>query len=154
MTETTLRGTAPRLTDGTGTLHGETLAGRITAAAREFHDRGLRPGDRVLVRGDNSTDYVVALLALMHLDTSLVPVDHRQTADEARLAAAQAGARWMLCDATAPGAFPADRMLHFTGAGSRTAPPAEARPDLAAWFARRDALVLWSSGTTGGPRAS
>ncbi|MCK1820276.1 acyl--CoA ligase [Streptomyces sp. XM83C] len=152
MTETTLRGTAPRLTDGTGTLHGETLAGRITAAAREFHDRGLRPGDRVLVRGDNSTDYVVALLALMHLDTSLVPVDHRQTADEARLAAAQAGARWMLCDATAPGAFPADRMLHFTGAGSRAAPPAGARPDLAAWFARRDALVLWSSGTTGRPK--
>lgn len=68
---------AARLVDGTaaplggaGRLDGPALGRRIGTAAHALRQLGLRTGDRVLVQGDNSVDYVVTLLALMQLDTS------------------------------------------------------------------------------------
>ncbi|MFH8407851.1 class I adenylate-forming enzyme family protein [Streptomyces sp. NPDC018019] len=142
---------APRLVGAAGGLSGPALTGRVLAAARALRDRGICPGDRVLVKGDNCVDYVVALLALMHLDTSLVPVDHRQSAADGRATARQARARWLLTDGPADPAFPAERVLGYPGLGADTAPPA-GEVDLTAWLARPDAVVLWSSGTTGRPK--
>ncbi|MEU2583632.1 class I adenylate-forming enzyme family protein [Streptomyces avermitilis] len=152
MTEQTVLAPAPRLAAGPGDPGGANLNQRIAAASREFRRRGVRAGDRVLVRGDNSVDYVVALLALMHLDTSLVPVDHRGTAAEARATAAQADARWLLCEGDGAGHLPAGRVLRFSGLGTGADPESADEPCLDAWFARGDALVLWSSGTTGRPK--
>ncbi|MGW7557325.1 class I adenylate-forming enzyme family protein [Streptomyces rimosus] len=146
---------APRLVGAAeGGLSGPDLTGRVLAAARVLRDRGICPGDRVLVKGDNCVDYVVALLALMHLDTSLVPVDHRQSAADGRATARQARARWLLTDGTdgtTDPAFPADRVLGYPGLGADTEPPS-GEVDLTAWLARPDAVVLWSSGTTGRPK--
>ncbi|MER7154966.1 AMP-binding protein, partial [Streptomyces lydicus] len=80
---------AARLVDGTaaplggGHLDGPALDRRIGSTAGALRGLGLRAGDRVLVQGDNSVDYVVTLLALMHLDVSLVPLDHRLPAADA-----------------------------------------------------------------------
>src|SRR5690606_29050975 len=93
--------TAPGLVDTAGELSGAALTRRVLAAARALHERGIRAGDRALVKGDNSVDYVVALLALMHLDVSLVPVDHRQSAADVRDAARRTRARWLLTDGPA-----------------------------------------------------
>ncbi|NJP53849.1 acyl--CoA ligase [Streptomyces sp. SBST2-5] len=143
--------TAPGLVDTAGELSGAALTRRVLAAARALHERGIRAGDRALVKGDNSVDYVVALLALMHLDVSLVPVDHRQSAADVRDAARRTRARWLLTDGPADEAFPADRVLRHAGLGTGAAPD-DAEVDLGRWYARTDAVVLWSSGTTGRPK--
>ncbi|WP_234431829.1 class I adenylate-forming enzyme family protein [Streptomyces sp. NRRL S-241] len=142
---------APALADAAGTLTGPALTRRVLAAARELRGRGVGPGDRVLVKGDNCVDYVVALLALMHLDASLVPVDHRQSAADGRFAARRARARWLLTGEDGAGDFPGEGVLAYPGCGAGSA-PLDGEVDLAAWFARTDAVVLWSSGTTGRPK--
>ncbi|WP_078628210.1 class I adenylate-forming enzyme family protein [Streptomyces sp. NRRL F-2664] len=146
----------PALADAAGTLTGAALTRRVLAAAGELRGRGVGPGDRVLVKGDNSVDYVVALLALMHLDASLVPVDHRQTAADGRFAARRARARWLLTRPADAADFPGECVLDYPGLGARSTPADGegdgGEVDLAAWFARTDAVVLWSSGTTGPPK--
>ncbi|KUL36035.1 hypothetical protein ADL22_26070 [Streptomyces sp. NRRL F-4489] len=152
---------AARLVDGAGApadpaarLAGPALDRRVRAAAQALRDLGVRAGDRVLVQGDNSTAYVVTLLALMHLDTSLVPLDHRVPPPDTAAAARQAAVRWQITAdpaAALPG-LPAGRVITYP-LRTPDAPPPPADPvDLAAWFRRGDALVLWSSGTTGRPK--
>ncbi|MFD8543712.1 class I adenylate-forming enzyme family protein [Streptomyces sp. NPDC059649] len=167
---------AARLVDGTaaprgGTarpLDGPALGRRLAATAHALHGLGIRAGDRVLVQGDNSIDYVVTLLALMRLDTSLVPLDHRLSAADAAAAARQARARWLVtaADRTTTGfaGIPDHRVVHYphlapvppaADAPQHTPAPEPVAPGadpLAAWFRRPDALVLWSSGTTGRPK--
>ncbi|MGD3105436.1 class I adenylate-forming enzyme family protein [Streptomyces sp. YGL11-2] len=140
--------------DGTARLEGHTLDRRVHAAAHALRELGVRPGERVLVQGDNSVDYVVTLLALMHLDTSLIPLDHRLSAADAGAAARQAHAgRLVTADATTalPG-LPAHRVVHYPRLAADAPQPPGAAVDLTRWFDRPDALVLWSSGTTGRPK--
>ncbi|MFE7316692.1 class I adenylate-forming enzyme family protein [Streptomyces sp. NPDC057555] len=141
--------------DGTARLAGPALDHQVHTAARALRTLGVRPGDRVLVQGDNSVDYVVTLLALMHLDTSLVPLDHRLPVPDAAAAADQSRAGWQVTAdpaAALPG-LPAHRVLTYPlQAADTPPPPGDDAVDLSAWFHRGDALVLWSSGTTGRPK--
>ncbi|MFF4289767.1 class I adenylate-forming enzyme family protein [Streptomyces sp. NPDC001633] len=167
----------PDATDATGALDGPALGHRLAATAHALHGLGIRTGDRVLVQGDNSIDYVVTLLALMRLDTSLVPLDHRLSAADAAAAARQARARWLVTAADRTTGFPGipdHRIVHYPHltpvpptasvspsaslspsdslSASAPAPLAPGADPLDAWFRRPDALVLWSSGTTGRPK--
>ncbi|MCC3651636.1 acyl--CoA ligase [Streptomyces sp. S07_1.15] len=141
----------PRLAGAEGVLEGPALDRRILAAARALREHGVRTGDRVLIQGDNSTGYVVALLALTHLGACVVPVDHGQSAAGTRAAAEQARARWLLCRTPPAAPPPGTHVLSYPGLGEGLA-PLPGRPDPAGWFARPDAVVLWSSGTTGRPK--
>ncbi|BDM73610.1 AMP-binding protein [Streptomyces nigrescens] len=159
-TATPRGGTPP---DATGALDGPALGRRLAATAQALHGLGIRAGDRVLVQGDNSIDYVVTLLALMRLDTSLVPLDHRLSAGDAAAAARQARVRWLVTAADPTTGFPGvpdHRIVHYphltpvpsSASTSSPAPLAAGADPLDAWFRRSDALVLWSSGTTGRPK--
>ncbi|MFI0712818.1 class I adenylate-forming enzyme family protein [Streptomyces inhibens] len=151
-----------RLVDGmsaplgdTGHLDGPALGRRVQTTAHALHHLGVRAGDRVLVQGDNSVDYVLTLLALMQLDTSLIPLDHRLPAADATAAAHQAHARWLVTAADRASGFPGipdRRVIHYPRLAADAAPPPPADVDLSRWFHRPDALVLWSSGTTGRPK--
>lgn len=153
---------AARLVDGTtaplgdtGHLDGPALSLRVGATAHALRSLGLRAGDRVLVQGDNSVDYVLTLLALMHLDTSLIPLDHRLSAADAAAAARQAHARWLVTAADRTAGFPEipdQRVIHYPRLAADAPPSPPAEVDLSRWFRRPDALVLWSSGTTGRPK--
>ncbi|WP_330239810.1 class I adenylate-forming enzyme family protein [Streptomyces sp. NBC_00525] len=145
---------SPRMRDAETALHGDALLRRVAGASRALRGRGVRSGDRVLVRGDNSLDYVVTLLALVHLDTSLVPVDHRTSPADVSAMAARCDARWLVGDGTRPDRIPAERVLapQVLAAAQAEDASAAADIDLEPWFRRRDALVLSSSGTTGRPK--
>ncbi|WP_369272599.1 class I adenylate-forming enzyme family protein [Streptomyces sp. R11] len=146
---------SPRLRDAETALRGDALPQRVAGAARALRGHGVRPGDRVLVRGNNSLDYVVTLLALIHLDVSLVPVDHRTSPADVSAMAARCDARWLVGDGSRPDRFPAERVLDprtLAGVPTPDGASAPAGIDLEPWFRRRDALVLWSSGTTGRPK--
>ncbi|MEU9893365.1 class I adenylate-forming enzyme family protein [Streptomyces phaeochromogenes] len=145
---------AHRLIGAAGAEESATLHRRVHAVAAELARCGVRAGDRVLAQADNTADYVVALLGLMSLDASIVPVDPRQTPADTRAAARQARARWLLTDHR-PVADPVDgRVLVTAELGRADAGGAadDGEVDLSSWFRRRDAVVLWSSGTTGRPK--
>lgn len=143
------------LVEGTLAHSRAALADRVVALAEHFERRGVRRGDRVLLQGGNSTALVVTLITLMHLDTSIVLVDHQQTAADTRDAMARARVRWVVREAD--GGLPAGagvsehRTICYHSAvrslTDRTHPRGPV--SLAAWAQRSDAAVLWSSGTTG-----
>ncbi len=91
-----------------------------------------------MLSGANSPEWVVDLLALVHLDASVVLADHRAT--RAQRSQIRARARAVLDIGDGDTATP--RPLSNTAAV----------PDFAAWARRRDAVISWSSGTTGSPK--
>ncbi|MFD9789376.1 aldehyde dehydrogenase family protein [Streptomyces sp. NPDC059070] len=116
------------------------IVARINRATEIFARRGITAGSRVMMSGANSPQWVVDLLALLHLDASVVLADHRSSPSQRLQIRAQARVTLEIGDS----------------AGDTTAPrtpsgPA-AVPDLAAWARRPDAAISWSSGTTGRPK--
>lgn len=143
-----------------GVVTRDQVAWDAALLASRLRGRGVRPGDRVLLSADNSAEFVVALLALIAVDASIVLIDHRQSAKEHSRVAAHARARWLLSD---DNVLPDDsgvEAVPLSGvlSGMRTPQPADAFADVKealsfdAWYRREDGLVLWSSGTTGTPK--
>lgn len=120
---------------------------RALAAAATLHRRGIRAGDRVCVKLGNGHEFVVALLALVHLDTSIALVDQRCRPAELRRRAASVGASIILVDRDrdrgVPGSVPVADVL---GSVADIAPDDD-ELQLKQWRQRRDALVTWTSGT-------
>ncbi|MER6949652.1 aldehyde dehydrogenase family protein [Nonomuraea sp. NPDC000554] len=114
-------------------------------------DSSVTAGDRVVISADNSAEYIAALLALMHLDCSIVLVDHRETLAERRRMSATAKARLLITDNDF--ADLTDRVpslaVHSLAEEARRRKPGTEFLSFSAWHARSDALVTWSSGSTG-----
>ncbi|GAA3225438.1 aldehyde dehydrogenase family protein [Nonomuraea helvata] len=110
-------------------------------------DNSVTAGDRVVICADNSAEHIAALLALMHLDASIVLIDHRETASERRRMAAVAGARLIIDDGDK-----GRTTLHSLAEQARQREVRAEFLSFTAWHARTDALVTWSSGSTGSPR--
>jgi acyl-CoA synthetase (AMP-forming)/AMP-acid ligase II/acyl-CoA reductase-like NAD-dependent aldehyde dehydrogenase len=126
---------------------------RALRMAAVLGGRGVCAGDRVMLAASNSADYVVALLALMHLDVSIVLADDRETEAERVRMARRARARWVVrgdLDESTGGA-------DVVSLASLVKEEADATSDVdvlsfAAWNRRSDALITWSSGSTGIPK--
>ena len=67
-----------------GTRGGRELDAAVRAAAEVLRRHGVGAGDRVLLAGGNSPELVIALLALMHLDATVVLFDEQQPPDAYR----------------------------------------------------------------------
>ncbi|MER7666873.1 aldehyde dehydrogenase family protein [Kitasatospora sp. NPDC096128] len=131
---------------------------RVFGATELLERRAVGPGSRVMMSGANSPEWVVVLLALIHLDASVVLADHRAAPAQRERIRAQArvvldiGDGGDIGDGVDGGE---DRgVLSTTGAAARPrpAPHPAAEPDPASWALRRDAAISWSSGTTGSPK--
>ncbi|MEV0261186.1 aldehyde dehydrogenase family protein [Streptomyces sp. NPDC050617] len=116
------------------------IVARVFGASEFLAHRGIGPGSRVMLSGPNSPEWVVHLIALIHLDASVVFADHR--AAPARRSQIRAQARVVLEIGDGTGDAAAPRPVSSTAAV----------PDTAAWARRRDAAISWSSGTTGTPK--
>ncbi|MFI1105238.1 aldehyde dehydrogenase family protein [Streptomyces melanogenes] len=116
------------------------ITARIFGAAELLVRRGIEPGSRVMMSGANSPEWVVDLLALIHLDASVVLADHRATPSQRSQIRAQARVGLEMSDGTGDTAAP------------RPASDTAAVPDVAHWARRQDAAISWSSGTTGSPK--
>ncbi|WP_329112789.1 class I adenylate-forming enzyme family protein [Streptomyces sp. NBC_01353] len=122
-----------------------------------LRDQGVGSGDRVLLKAGNSPEFVAALLALVHLDTSIVLVDAEQTAEETHRVARFTGVRFALVEqhGPLPDGVRQLRVADLAPMQGTTPGNRESGERFSAerWRARADALVLWSSGTTGEPKA-
>jgi long-chain acyl-CoA synthetase len=74
------------------------VAGLAAQCAREFERRGIAPGDRILLWGRNSAEWVAAFFGCLLRGAVAVPMDQGATADFARRVSQQVGARLLLVD--------------------------------------------------------
>jgi long-chain acyl-CoA synthetase len=116
------------------------IVARVFGATELLTRRGIEPGSRVMMSGANSPEWVVNLLALIHLDASVVLTDHRATPSQRSRIRSQAGVVLEISDGTNDGTAP------------RHASNPAAVPDVVSWARRQDAAISWSSGTTGTPK--
>ncbi|MEV1046280.1 aldehyde dehydrogenase family protein [Streptomyces sp. NPDC049916] len=114
---------------------------RLHGEVRSLAGRGIGPGSRVMLCGPNSPRWIVTLLALVHLDASVVLCDERATT--AHRASVRRRARVVLETGGA-----GDEPTEAVGAAGVPG----GIPDLTAWSRRQDAVISWSSGTTGRPK--
>ena len=130
-----------------GSVSGEELESRTARAAARFQAYGLAPGDRVLLCGATSVQYVVAYVGALRAGLTVVPANPGFTAPEvARLAAVSSPQLAVLDDLSLAPALP-------TTAPDLSGLPAPlAEPDLDSASAEDTALIIYTSGTTGHPK--
>ncbi|AGB23896.1 acyl-CoA synthetase (AMP-forming)/AMP-acid ligase II [Mycobacterium sp. JS623] len=140
------------------------LVRMVTDFSAALHRRGLRTGDVAALQCMNGIEFVVALLGAARAGLVVAPLDPALPSTEGRTRANRVGARVTLTDIppphpggendaplwglhVAPPAAQGTRSeIHIlTGDSARTAP---AVPGLA----ERDALIMFTSGTTGVPK--
>jgi len=126
------------------------------AAARLWHDLGVRPGDRVAWLGQNHPDMLALLLALARIGAALVPLNYRLAAAEWRTQLAQCTPNLLICDAVWEAAaqelgeaqgLGVDRCEHFFSEPVALDAPRHDQPG-------SPCLLVYTSGTTGQPRAA
>src|SRR5439155_11793135 len=66
------------------TFRGNDLDAAVAGVAAALADRGVVPGQRVMLAGSNTPDLLLTMLALMHLDASVVLFGERQPPESYR----------------------------------------------------------------------
>ncbi|MGW0520238.1 class I adenylate-forming enzyme family protein [Crossiella sp. NPDC003009] len=125
---------------------------RIAQVLTESH--GVTPGTRVLLKAENSAAFITVLLALIHAGASTVLIDPGQRAAETARAAGLAKVRLAVVDDEDTENIPWLPMVSgfelLAAAAAR--PPTATAFELSAWAGLPDALITWSSGSTGEPK--
>ncbi|WNI26314.1 AMP-binding protein [Streptomyces sp. ITFR-16] len=125
---------------------------RSGAYASALRAAGVRPGDRVVLHHGTSrwTDFAVAFLAVLRAGGVAVPLSDRSAPAATAYALTDAGARFLLhSGGDLPAGLP-DRTAVLTEADAEGHP---ARPDLPDPAPGDLAQILYTSGTTGTPKA-
>ena len=131
----------------------------LTAAAlfwsHVLAGRGIGPGDRVMLWGANSAEWLQCFWAILLRGAVAVPMDEGAGPDFVARVGQQAGAKLVLRDAKLGAAgLPASLVINeFHDAGSAASPAGEATRDSGdGWSRATLAEILFTSGTTAEPR--
>ena len=145
------------------------LDGAVNRAAHALGAAGLRKGDRMLLMSGNSDRFIIALYAALRLGALVVPVNPASAAPELLHILDDSGASLLVFGDTAQSVV---RAAGGVLAGALACPPVALDPvegyqSLAALAADRsaapprvdvaesdDALILYTSGTTGRPKGA
>ena len=148
---------SPVLVDGwdiARVVDAASLDGATAALAAELAERGVSPGDRVLWCARATIPSIEALLAVLRAGAILVPLNPSATGAEIDHVVSDATPVLALCDRERPDAFAAGTPVlsidELTRAAAETIPAA--RPLFRQ--AGDDALIVYTSGTTGKPKGA
>ncbi|MGH3460035.1 MAG: class I adenylate-forming enzyme family protein [Kribbellaceae bacterium] len=139
----------PALVDGVRLLTWQQLDEAVDAAARGFAAAGLVPGYRVVLLMANSVDFVTSYLGCLRAGLVAVPLNTGLTAPEIAGVLQDSGARLVVADGALAGKV-ADEDVRVVRPGELTGDAllADAADPEAL------ALLLYTSGTSGEPRAA
>ena len=121
--------------------------------AQVLRSRGVGLGDRVLLKAGNSISYVSVLFALMHLGACVVLVDQQEKRKATAAIIQRTGAKLVLVDDDA--SFPTDIVpvhLYELIAAAPGLKATDRHLDFSAWSGLDDALIMWTSGSSGEPK--
>jgi acyl-CoA synthetase (AMP-forming)/AMP-acid ligase II len=131
------------------------VASRINARLADYHRRGFVPGDRVFIHFGNCNEFFAELLAVWQAGGCAIPIDPRFTPFEIDTLAAWARPRFSAWIGAADADVRASlskldiNVMDASGTQSSSGAPAS-RP--AGFRLDDDALILFTSGTTGQPK--
>lgn len=136
-------------TGGTTRTAGEVAAAALGTAAA-LTEAGVTRGDRVVLQAENSAEFATAVLALIHLDVSLVLLHPALSAERGRKAQQMVKARWLIADAEVNSVeLPKVRRLDLASLTDRAG---IGRLSATSWGQRPDALICFTAGADGEPR--
>lgn len=134
------------------TLEPAAIAAAVAARAALLATAGLGPGERALIHYGNRPEFFLDLLAIWRCGACAVPLDARATPAEIGTLLAATGAKLSLwyepppTDVAALATAAGARMLTTSDRSGGKVPPA------APLTLDADALILFTSGTTGAPK--
>jgi len=152
----------PALVDERGSISYGELAGAVEATAQRLRDAGVRAGDRVLLVGENCVALAVCILAASRIDAWSATVNARLSPREIDHFLAHSGARRALYfsaasePAKAHGEQHGAQAVEWPGIGELLLGPLneQARPEPVEHDpAKQVATMVYTSGTTGAPKA-
>jgi acyl-CoA synthetase (AMP-forming)/AMP-acid ligase II len=145
----------PAYADDRGELRYEQLWQRAASAAAALGAEGVASQDRIAILAGEGSDYLVALMGLWLLGAVPIPINRAQTEDKTRFILSQSDPRRVLVAHGEPMAalvdpdkqIPLARVLAVSDAG-----PAPDVPLAPCQDEQANAMILYTSGTTGTPK--
>src|SRR5437879_1817797 len=132
------------------------LYARVLSWGHALAGRGVVPGDRVLLWGPNSAEWVACFWGILLRGAIVVPMDSAASPDSVQRAIEDAGVRLILRDsqqAELPGLPPSMIINDFSDIVNRPVPSQNAGPHPGHASTRSTiAEILYTSGTTAEPR--
>lgn len=135
------------------------LDGLANAAADLLADRGVGPGDRVALMTSTRPEFPILVQGIFKAGASVVMISPAWKQTEVRHAVGLTRPALAVCDGEAPealaGSIDDARVLHLDDDAVQAALLSRSgrRPDLRANWAESEAVLVFSSGTTGLPKA-
>jgi len=123
---------------------------RVMAVASGLAAHGLVAGHRVALRGPNSIEFVVAYCAILRAGYVCVPINPEASPDEVRTMLLDSGARLVVGSVDAQLGVPGIALTESGLAGLG----GEARPVTSPQDPEALALLLYTAGTSGDPKAA
>lgn len=128
------------------------LEDAVLRLAGALADSGLVPGERVLIRLDNTSTFPILYFACMAAGLVAVPASSQLTAGEADFLLRDSGARLVALAAHLPGSAMANPAAVVSEDGIRDMIRNGRRADYATTAANDPAYLLYTSGTTASPK--
>ncbi|HTY93915.1 MAG TPA: AMP-binding protein, partial [Steroidobacteraceae bacterium] len=137
---------------GVVTTSSAALAADVAALARRLRAAGIGAGGRVALCGPNGVDWITAALAVLACGGVLVPIDEQSDVGQFAAALRSSNARLLVASAARLAACTGPVAQRLQLDEWRTLPEGEDGP-LPASSPDAPALLSWTSGTTGNPKA-
>ncbi|WP_051947806.1 non-ribosomal peptide synthetase [Streptomyces scabiei] len=129
------------------------LRERVLWTARALRERGVRPGDLVVVHQERSVAFVVSILGVLFAGGAQVALDVNDPPERTLETIADCGPRLLITGPASRLTAPVPTLVVTGKERDRDGPPPHGAPDDAASVAQ-PAVVLYTSGSTGRPKAS